>query len=75
MTDNVIKLVPDSVGEAYEVQVVDVLDGAAQEGLIMVGVIGYDADGGLFVAGSHSDGELVMLLERAKHYILFGEDG
>jgi hypothetical protein len=75
MTDNVIQLVPDSVGEAYEVQVVDVLDGAAAEGLTMVGVIGYDADGGLFVAGSHGDGELIMLLERAKHYILFGEGG
>lgn len=75
MTDNVIHLVPDSIGDAYVVQVSDVLDGAVAEGLTMVGVIGYDAGGGVFVAGSHSDGELIMLLERAKHYILFGEGG
>lgn len=57
------------VGAAYVIEPDQVL-GAAKGELREAVVIGFRADGALYVAGSHGPRETLWLLERAKHYLM-----
>lgn len=71
---NVVKLAPylDTVGEDYKFNVDEVLE-AAKGKLEVVTIIGETEDGELYLASSSNAGVTMIMLERAKHLIVFGE--
>lgn len=71
---NVIQLAPhlDTVGENYKFDVNEVLE-AAKDKLEVVTIIGETEDGELYLASSSNAGVTMIMLERAKHLIVFGE--
>lgn len=72
MMDNVIKLVPDQVGEGYRFESDEILESAKGNGFTSVVVIGELEDGELWVSSAANAGEDLILIERAKHHIVFG---
>ena len=72
MMDNVIKLVPDQVGEGYRFESDEILESAKGKGLTSVVVIGELENGELWVSSAANAGEALILIERAKHHIVFG---
>lgn len=74
MSDNVIKLVPDQVGEDYRFKADDILEAAKGKGLSNVVVMGELENGDIWVSSAANAGEALILTERAKHFIAFGGD-
>lgn len=74
MTADVIRLVPETAGEDWTLEAEAVLDGAKGQDLQSCVVFGQDADGELYLAATANAGETMILLERCKHYIVFGHD-
>lgn len=74
MADNVTRFEPHVVGEGYRFDADDILEGAKGQGLTIVSVIAEDQNGELWVSGSANAGETLILLERAKHHIVFGDE-
>lgn len=74
MSDNVLRMVPDLIGEDVDLGVKNVLEEAVEFGLDTVVVIGETEDGEIYVAGSHNAGASLVLIERAKHKLVFGDD-
>lgn len=74
MSAEVVKLVPDTVGDGFRFEVRDILDVASEAGLVDAIVIGIDADGDLYVSSNINGGQSLVLIERAKRLIVFGED-
>jgi len=72
MSDNVIKLVPERVGEGYRFESDEILEAAKGTGLASVVVIGELENGELWVSSAANAGEALILIERAKHHIVFG---
>lgn len=70
---NVIKFKPVEVGEDFRFDPDEVLDAAKGQDFSTVCVIGNYSNGELWVSGSANAGETIMLLELAKHYLLFGD--
>lgn len=71
--DKVINFKPTLVGEGFRFDSDQILDAAKGQEFSTVCVIGHYPDGSLWVSGSANAGETMMLLELAKHHILFGE--
>ena len=63
---NVVELVPDSVGEGYRFDPDQILEEAKGRGFTNILVIGDLEDGTLWA------GEALVLMEKAKHQIVFG---
>lgn len=74
MSDNVLRLVPDLIGEDVDLGAKNVLEEAVEFGLDTVVVIGETEDGEIYVAGSRNAGTSLVLIERAKHKLVFGDD-
>lgn len=74
MTDNVLEFRPHLVGDGARVSCDDVLNSAVGK-LDQVAVIGLDADGDVYIAGSDGSAETVFLMERAKLFLLQYEVG
>lgn len=72
---NVISILPhlESVGDDFRFEADDILE-AAKGGLKNVVIIGEDEDDELFVAASMNAGIALILLERAKRRIVFGDE-
>lgn len=73
MSDNVIKLVPEYVGENYRLDVDECLESAKGRGIENVLIIGDLEDGELWVSSASNAGEALILIEKARQYIVFGE--
>lgn len=75
MTDssNVIRLVPDGVGDGYRIEADTVLKAAKGREYHRLVVIGQDEEGELYLAGTANAGESLILIELAKHQIVHGE--
>lgn len=73
MTADVIKLVPETAGENWRCEANDVLEGA-KDCLESCVVFGQDENGELYLAATSNAGETMILLERCRHYIVFGHD-
>jgi hypothetical protein len=69
----VVSLSGQPVGDGSHIDCDAVIQASVGEGLIQVVVIGILPDGDVFTAGSHGLAETLLLLERAKHCILFEE--
>lgn len=66
---NIIKLVPDLVGEGYKIDCDQILDEAKGK-LSECIVIGIDEDGDIYVAASHNSGSANMLLDCGKRFLV-----
>lgn len=69
--DNVIRLVPPSVGDAYPIDVDEMLE-AWQGKLLDVAIVGTSLDGDLIVAGSGTAADSLMLLMQGTHTLVGG---
>lgn len=72
---SIVQLVPLTVGEGYRFETDNILEEAKGRGMTIVAVIGELPDGTTWVSGSANAGETLILMERAKRQIVFGEDG
>lgn len=74
MTDNVHKLELVEVGEDFRFDPDAILEAAKGKDFARVSVIGELPDGSIWVSGSANAGETIILMEMAKHQIIFGDD-
>lgn len=74
MSDNVRKLELVSVGEDFRFDPDEILEAAKGQGFTKLVVLGQLEDGEIWVSGSSNAGESLILIELAKHDILFGGD-
>lgn len=71
---SVVKFVPEEVGENYRFDPDKILESAKGQDLKTVCVIAEGAEGEIWVSGSANAGEALILMERAKRLLCFGED-
>jgi hypothetical protein len=72
--DNVVKFHPVEVGEGYRFDPNTILEEAKGHDFSSVVVIGELPDGKTWVSSAANAGEALVLMERAKRLIVFGED-
>jgi len=71
---NVIKLQPVEVGDSYRFDPDDVLETAKGQDFTCLAVLGQLSDGEIWITGNANVGELLVLMEQAKHKLVFGEE-
>lgn len=71
---NVVKFDPVVVGEGYRFDPDELLEAAKGQGFETLAILGQLPDGTYWVSGSSNAGETLVLMERAKHQIVFGDD-
>ncbi|HEV7253874.1 MAG TPA: phosphoribosylformylglycinamidine synthase [Mesorhizobium sp.] len=74
MTAKVVELVPEVVGEGFRFDPDKILEEAKGQGFTTVAVLAECEDGSFWVSGSANAGETLILMEKAKRQIVFGED-
>jgi hypothetical protein len=77
MTDDakkVVKLEVVEVGEGFRFEADEILSGAMGQEFACLAIIGELSDGKIWVSGTANAGETLILLERAKRFIVFEED-
>ncbi|MBD7992840.1 phosphoribosylformylglycinamidine synthase [Ochrobactrum sp. Sa2BUA5] len=70
----VVKLQPVEVGEGVRFDPDTILEAAKGKGFETVAILGQLEDGSFWVSGSANAGETLILMERAKRQICFGEE-
>lgn len=70
---NVLKFDPKIVGEGFRFDGDQILDEAKGQGFVTLAVIGETADGEIWISGNANAGETLVLMERAKRVVVFGE--
>lgn len=74
MIDNIVKFPPpESVGEGYRTDPDELLEGAKGKSFETIIIIGQRKDGTLSISSNANLGETVVLMEFARHDILFGD--
>ena len=71
---NVLKFDPKVVGESFRFDPDEILEAAKGQGFSTVAILAECEDGSVWISGSANAGETLVLMERAKHQIVFGED-
>lgn len=71
---NVVKFDPVVVGEGYRFDPDKILEAAKGQGFSMICILGELEDGTHWVSGSANAGEILVLMEKAKRLIVFGEE-
>lgn len=71
MTATVVKLQPVSIGDGYRFDHGDMLESAKERETRTLLIIGEDNQGNVWLDGSANIGELLLLVERAKHSLIF----
>lgn len=74
MTAEIHKLQPVEVGEGFRFDPDELLEAAKGHGFTNLVIIGEKEDGEQWVSGMANAGETLVLMERAKRQIVFGED-
>lgn len=74
MMGNVSKFEPVEVGESYRFDPDELLDAAKGQGFTNLVILAELPDGTFWVSGMANAGETMILMERAKRQIVFGED-
>lgn len=69
------KFEPVEVGEGFRFDADEILEAAKGQGFMKVAVLAENADGTIWVSGSANAGETLVLMELAKHQIIFGGEG
>lgn len=68
----VVKFKPEIVGDGYRFDADECLDAAKGQDFVTLAILAESPDGELYVAGNANAGETLILMERAKHLIVFG---
>lgn len=66
----VIKLVPDTVGSAFQIDPKDVLSAACEHNFHTVVVLAQHTSGELYIASNRGEGAMIILMEQAKLEII-----
>lgn len=74
MTDKIVQLIPEYAGEEFRLSGDNVLEAAKGQDWHRMAVIGQTEDGEIRVTGTANAGEIMILLEQVKHFIVFGRD-
>ena len=72
--ERVVKFHPQIVGESYRFDPDQILEEAKGRGFTNVLIIGELDDGELWVSSAANAGEALVLMEKAKHKIVFGDE-
>lgn len=72
-TAKVLKFEPVVVGDGYRFDPDEILEKAKGQGFTTVCILAETEDGPIWVSGSANAGEILVLMERAKHQIVFGD--
>lgn len=70
---NVVKFDPVLVGEGYRFDPDELLEAAKGQEFTTLAILGETADGSIWVSGNANAGETLVLMERAKRQVVFGE--
>lgn len=70
----VLEFQPQLVGEGYRFDPDKILEEAKGNEFSNVVVIGENPDGTLWISSAANAGEALVMLERAKHFIVFGKE-
>jgi hypothetical protein len=75
MSDNVVKLSErlEIVGDGYRFDPQQILEAAKGFPFEKLAVLGVDENGELWVSGNANAGEIMILMEKAKKLIVWGE--
>ena len=71
---NVIKFEPQLVGENYRFDADEILEQAKGRGFQNIVILGELEDGELWISSAANAGEALILMEKAKKQIIFGDD-
>lgn len=74
MTSNVLKFDPVIVGEGFCFDADEILEAAKGRGFVTLAILAEMEDGTFWVSGSANAGETLVLMEKAKHQIVFGDE-
>lgn len=74
MTAKVLKFDPVIVGEGFRFDPDELLEAAKGQGFVTLAILGATEDGSFWVSGNANAGETLVLMERAKAVIVFGDD-
>ena len=70
---DVVKLNPVTVGEEFRFDPDEILEGAKGQKFSILSIVAETEDGEIWVSGSANAGETLILLEKAKDFLIFGE--
>lgn len=74
MNEKVVKFEPVTVGENFRFDGDEILEAAKGNNFETLVILGVCEDGSLYIASTANAGEALILMEQAKHQIIFGED-
>jgi hypothetical protein len=74
MTAEIVQLNPETVGDEYRFDPDQVLEDAKGQGFVTLMVLAQNEDGDIWITGNANVGETLVLMERAKHHLVFGDD-
>lgn len=70
----VVKLEPVEVGSGFRFDPSEILDGAKGVEFRNLVILGELEDGDIWISGMANAGETLVLMERAKRFLVFGEE-
>lgn len=70
----VLRFHPEVVGDGFRFDADEVLEAAKGNGFTTVAVLAQTPDGDIWISGNANAGEILVLMERAKHVAVFGEE-
>lgn len=71
---DVIGFRPELVGEGYRFEPDKILEEAKGQDFTNIVVVGEMPDGSIWVSSAANAGEALVMMERAKHFIVFGKE-
>jgi hypothetical protein len=74
MTAEVVKLVPNEVSEAFRFDADVILENMKGNAFTTLLILGQCEDGSMEIQGNCNTGEALVLMERAKHELIFGDE-
>ena len=74
MTAEIVQLNPETVGDEYRFDPDQVLEDSKRQGFVTLVVLAQNEDGDIWITGNANVGETLVLMERAKHHLVFGDD-
>ncbi len=74
MAAEVIRLVPDQIAQDFRLDADAVLEEAKGLAHVTLVILAENEDGELYMRGNANSGEALILMEKAKRMIVFGEE-
>ncbi|XHB99366.1 phosphoribosylformylglycinamidine synthase [Nitratireductor sp. ac15] len=74
MTEKIVQFHPETIGEAFRFDPDEILEAAKGQEFTTVAVLGQLPDGTIWISGNANAGETLVLMERSKRVVVFGEE-